>query len=241
MARLLAAKAEMVLGALLVLRHRTVRIVGLFALTMVWSVSLRSHTTMSPHDNSSVALLAVGALATVAGSRLLAPGAALGASRRVAAEWWLVPVGRLMGAVMVLMPAVFIAVLAVAQTGVGSAALCLGATVYVATLVSVTQALAPIVGASVAAGLGFLGVGLGALTPSTVGRILDAWPMVQRPIVLILHFYPAQWRVDRILSGIAWPDLFIMTSWLTVGIIGAAWASHSKRPTNRRQAGSRND
>ncbi|MBI2616239.1 MAG: hypothetical protein HYW52_11315, partial [Gemmatimonadetes bacterium] len=101
MMSLLAAKAEVVFGLQLVTRHRAPRLAALLGLGVA---ALAAASEPSPERVARVVLLVAGTLAAVSASRLLSPGPALAAARMVVAPWWLVPTGRLAGALCVLGP-----------------------------------------------------------------------------------------------------------------------------------------
>ena len=199
-ARLLAAKAEIVLGALLVIRHRTPRLTALLVLAVVASGFLTRGGPGGPAHSRWVVFVVAGSLVAVSASRLLAPGAALAAGYRVAASWWLVPSARLVGALFVTFPLVAGAALVLGQP-VGaefSAGDLISVTgLYAATLAALVLALTPAVGASAAAAIGFMAAWFGMLPPSAVSNAFERWPIVQRALVLAWNSLPLGWRAMR--------------------------------------------
>ncbi len=213
----------MIFGAFAVARHRTVRVAGIlaFAAIAAWMLSGVAH---EPRVTASTLLVAGGSLAAVAGSRLLAPGAALAAARRTGARWWLVPVGRLTGAVLVVSPAVWIGAIALGGTDDWLAVLRLALVgwLYAAAVAAVSLALAPGIGASPAGALGLLGVWFGGLAPSAMAELLAPVPYLQRPVVLLWNALPLGWRAERWWEESGWLDPTVLAVWVVVGVLLAA-------------------
>ncbi len=232
----LAFKSEVVLAALLVLRHRAPRLAGLLVLTMMGLVLLNGTGTDTSEDGSRTVLLVSGVLASVAGSRLLAPGAALTCAYRVAAPWWLVPSGRLVGASTVTLPLVAFGAVILIPHPTASTPFLLGAGFigYYAATMSVTLAITPVVGASSAAVLGFLTAWFGIATPSTMQALLEKWPVFQGPAVLLWNTLPLHWRAASWIRDGCGIDILVLGVWTVAGMVGAAWtvaATHrSHRP-----------
>jgi len=240
-ARLLAAKAEIVLGALLVIRHRTPRLTALLVLAVVASGFLTRGGSGSPANSPWVVFVVAGSLVAVSASRLLAPGAALAAGYRVAASWWLVPSARLVGALFVTFPLVAGAALVLGQpVGAGfSAGELISVTgLYAATLAALVLALTPAVGASAAAAIGFMAAWFGMLPPSAVSNAFERWPIVQRALVLAWNSLPLGWRATRWLERGTHGDGFLLFGWLLVGLATAAWAiTWALRSRNQKPGG----
>jgi len=188
-----------------------------------------------PAGGSSAAtvLLMTGTLAAVAGSRLLAPGAALAASRRVAAVWWLAPSGRLIGALFAILPVVAVSVLAGGRPGPEFPKLATVTTLYAAAAASLVLALAPLIGASAAAAFGFVGAWLGMLPPSGIHVALDNWPVVQKPAVWLWNMLPLGWRANRLFEGDTAVDAVVLLCWVVAGVTAAAWATMWVCPSER--------
>lgn len=234
---LLAAKAEMVVGALLVMRHRTVRLACSLALTMVILSLIQNLERTTRAYQPDTVLLIAGTLAAIAGSRLLAPGAALAASRQVATQWWLVPFGRLAGALLVVLPVVGIAVLSLGRGGAGPFQLSLVAAIYAAAVASGVLALAPATGASAAAAAGFVAVWAGGIPPSGVHAMFVKWPFLQHALVPIWHLLPLQWRAGCLLDTRNWIDVLLLIGWIVIGIAAAGYVTTSVRFIDRRFRG----
>ena len=210
------------MGVLLVVRHRTVRLMGAFALALV-ALMLATGGRDSAAAESTVLLIA-GSMAVVGASRVLAPGAALSGARRAAGRWWLHPVGRLVGVLLVSGGVALVAVAALRTEWLGGVQLAAVAAIYAAALGAVVLGLTPLIGASAAGGLGLLAVWLGAIPPSTVSVMLGDWWFLQRPIVLLWNSLPLSWRVLQWLTGGVRVDVALFVGWLGVGIALAGWA-----------------
>ena len=224
---LLAVKAEIVLGALLVIRHRTPRLAALLVLAVVASSFLAGGGPGGPGHSQWLVFFGAGSLAAVSASRLLAPGAALAAGYRVAASWWLVPTARLVGSLLVTLPFVAGAALLLGQpvgAGLGASELVAVTGLYSATLAALVLALTPALGASAAAAIGFVTAWFGMLPPSAVSNAFERWPIVQRALVLAWNSLPLGWRAMRWLEGGTHSDGVVLFGWLLVGIATAAWA-----------------
>ncbi len=221
---LLAAKAEVVMGVHLVMRHRTPRLAGLLVLVVVLSAVLRDPAG-SVRGPSNL-LFVCGTLAAVAGSRLLAPGAALAAAYRVAAPWPLVPAARLVGALLVVMPVVAVTTMAVGPSlggGEVSGTVVVSAGVYTGAIASVVLAATPVTGSSVAAACGLLMAWLGGLRPSAIHFALESVPFVERPMVYLWNALPLNWRAARWIEDGATGDGFVLVAWLLLGVCAAGW------------------
>ena len=219
----LAAKAEVVFGAQLVMRHRSPRLAVLLCLLVIGMAVARGRAD-TVAGLAETALLVAGTLGAVGGSRLLAPGAALAAARRVAAGWWVVSTGRLIGALLVTLPIVAVAVLAVgAEASPGKVGLV--AMIYAAAVVAAVIAGTPLVGASAAAGLGLVGTWLGGIGPSGVSVMFESWPAVRGPVVLLWNVLPLEWRAARWLGEPNATDCIVLLSWIVLGLILSVWTT----------------
>lgn len=224
---ILAAKAEAVLASQLVLRHRTPRLAGFLVLvvTALWFLRSKGDATLLP--DSRTVLLIAGTLAAVAGSRLVAPGGALTCAYRVAGPWWMVPVGRTIGSLLVTLPLVCVGVLVVGAPVSSLSGLCSLAIVAVAyTAVTTTCVLGctPMLGSSAAATFGLAATWLGGIPPSAVHVALAKWPVVQGPVVLLWNLLPLNWRAARLIVQPGYSDFLVLLIWLLLGVGGAAWA-----------------
>jgi hypothetical protein len=226
-ALLIAAKAEVVLGALLVIRHRTPRLAALLTLVVVVSSLMVGGGSRGLEQSQWVVFVVTGSLVAVSASRLLAPGPAMAAGYRVAASWWLVPSARLIGALFVTLPLVACAALVLGQpSGAGFGAIKVIAVtgVYAAALAALVLALTPAVGASAGAAIGFVAAWFGMLPPSAISHAFERWPIVQRVLVVAWNSLPLGWRATRLLESGTYGDGMLLLGWLLVGVATAAWA-----------------
>lgn len=219
-------KAEVVLAVQLVSRHRAARLAALLVLLLIAAVAASEGASVD--GRMRVVLVATGTFAAVAGSRLLAPGGALTAARMSAADWWLAPVGRLIGAASVVLPLTLIGVVVLlAPRSPLTAHLEMGAvaSVYAASVIAGTAALAPAVGASAAAALGFFAAWFGPMPPSDVYALFSAAPLLQRPLVLGWNILPLPWRAARWIENGNASDALLLIAWIVLGILAAAWSA----------------
>jgi hypothetical protein len=235
-ATVLATKAEAVLASQLVLRHRTPRLAGFLVLVVTALRLLRSKADATLPPDSRTVLLIAGTLAAVAGSRLVAPGGALTCAYRVAGPWWMVPVGRTIGSLLVTLPLVCVGVLVLGAPVSSLSGLCslaIVALVYTAVTTSCVLGCAPILGSSAAATLGLAGTWLGGIPPSAVHVALAKWPVVQGPAVLLWNLLPLNWRAARLVAQPGYSDSLVLLTWLLLGVGGAAWAIGSVHRAQR--------
>ena len=225
----------MILGTLLVVRHRSVRLVSMLAGIVLLLGMLGPGAGVAPTPHWL--FLICGSLIAVAGARLLAPGAALTSARRVAGPWWLAPGGRFLGGLILLAPFLALgAVIAGAPGDDAAGALRLAgiALLYAAALGGLAFALAPLLGATVAGSLGLVGAWLGGIGPSDVHTLLAGWSYVQRPAVLLWNTLPLAWRAERWYGEGATDDLLVLAVWIPAAFALAAWVVGS---TGRRTPG----
>jgi len=234
MVSLLAAKAEVVFGVQLVTRHRAPRLAALLGLGIA---ALAAASEPSPERVARVVLLIAGTLAAVSASRLLSPGPALAAARIVVAPWWLVPTGRLAGALCVVAPVTAGMGLALA-TASSQGAPVLGpvavALAYSACVAACTMAVAPWWGASAAASVGFLGVWFGVAPPSAMAALFAGWLPFQRVVIWLWNVLPLPWRATRWFASGGWGDPLLLAAWTLIGL-GVA-AMHLAGPGRPRRA-----
>ncbi len=191
-----------------------------------------------PGDTTGRAVVLIGAtLAVVGASRLLASGPALAAARMVTARWWLVPVGRLAGALCAVVPfSLGVATVMVGMHGgAGLWRITAITGVYATTLIACTMAIAPSIGASAAATLSFFAVWLGGVSPSAVLGLLAPWPVVQRAAVWLWNVLPLPWRALRWLAGGPLADPLLLIAWAAIGVGLAAWQLST--PSGERSSG----
>jgi hypothetical protein len=219
----LTLQAEVVIGGLLVARHRAFH----FAVALAFSLFLLAGASDAGAAAIHTMIVAAGSLGAVAGMRLLAPGAPLVSVRRVAATWWVPPAGRLAGAALFLAPVIAAGALGLIWPDEGwgmavrAAILCW---VFAATWAACTLALAPLLGAGSAGAIGLIAVWLGGISPSAVHQLLDGAVYLQRPAVLAWNVLPLGWRAARALSGSA-GDWVLLVAWLAGGLVIGAWAA----------------
>src|SRR5574341_1299701 len=217
----LALKAEVLLGLHLVTRHRALRLAAVLGLALVAGAAV----SRSGHTSPRSVLLVGSTVAVVGASRLLARGPALAAARMVAARWWVVPVGRLVGALCAVVPSVLgVAALMVGphgETGLWRIAWVTGG--YAVALIACTMALAPNLGASPAATLACFAVWLGGVPPSAVSGVLGPWPLVQRCAIWLWNLLPLPWRALRWLAGGPATAPLLLMAWAAIGITLAGW------------------
>jgi hypothetical protein len=218
---LLALKAEALLGLQLVTRHRAPRLTAILGLALVAGAAVLPSGQTS---NGSV-LLVGSTLAVIGASRLLAGGPALAAARMVAARWWVVPVGRLAGALCAVVPfALGVAALMVGpHGGTGLGRIAWATCGYAAALIACTMAMASFFGASAAATFAFLAVWLGVAPPSAVSEALESWPVLQRAAVWMWNALPLPWRALRWLAGGPPADPLLVIAWTLIGVTLAGW------------------
>jgi len=223
----LAGKAELVFGMLLIVRHRTVRLTAALAVMGIALGIVGNAAERSGLAHQTV-LLVGGSLGAVAGSRLLAPGAALAAAWRSGSPWWLPAAGRLMGAALLAAPAVGLTSAALVGPAMGwEAALQLGFVgwVYATAMTAVTLAASPFLGASASGALGLLAVWFGGIPPSAMYELFGGWTYLQRPIVLMWNVLPLGWRANRWLHQAAMEDALLLGGWIALGIVLGTWGA----------------
>jgi hypothetical protein len=217
-----ALTAEVVLGARLVVRHRSFRFAVALALALLAAAATSDSVTVERHAVFVVA----GTLGAASGIRLTAPGAALSAIRRAAADWWVPPVGRLLGALAVTAPIVFLGGVTLVSRGSdwrAPAGAVLVALLFLAVWIVVSSAAAPLAGEAGAGAIALLLVWFGGLAPSAVHQLLNGSVYLQRPAVLLWNTLPLGWRVDQAVDG-SLVDLLVLCSWLVTGVLVGAWA-----------------
>jgi hypothetical protein len=223
----LAAKAELVFGMLLPARHRSVRLAATLAVAIV-ALGVSGGAARNPDASVYLTLIVAGSLAAVAGSRLMAPGAALSAARHAACRWWLPPAGRLVGTAALLVPTV--AVCAVGLLGphadwTAVTSLSVIAWVYATATAALVQAATPFLGASAAGTAVLLLVWTGGVPPSAWQELLQGLPHLQRPLVIGWNVLPTAWRAHRWWTGGYGSDVAVLTSWVVMGTLVSAWGA----------------
>jgi hypothetical protein len=219
-------KADVVLGAQLVSRHRSPRLAAILALVLLGAAG--TQTSVAGLARAPLALSAAGMLAAVAGSRLFAPGGALAAHRAVAATWWITPVGRLAGGLL-LVHALSLAgagLVVLPGAAVSSAVRVSFALILYGTAVAAaTAALTPTLGSSPAAVLGLVSAWLGVIPPSGLAGLLSSWPVLARPLVWLWNVLPLPWRAARWISRGDPADPALLAAWVAVGVAALAWSA----------------
>lgn len=231
MSLLLGAKAEVVFGVLLVVRHRPLRLACVLAFLMVALPPTQNLGRTPRSYQASTVFFIAGTLAAVAGSRLLAPGAALAASRQVASRCWVTSYGRLAGALLVVLPVVTVAVFSLNIPEYGHVRLSSVASVYAAAVASGVMLMAPAIGASAAAMVGFVAVWVGSISPQSIHESLNSWPLLQGAISVLWKSLPFEWRAVRLLETCSWMDALFLVGWTAVGVALAGWLTVPVRPS----------
>jgi hypothetical protein len=234
---LLGAKAETVFGALLVVRNRAVRLACGLALTTGVLLSLQEADRFPGAHQPRIVFLIAGTLTAVAGSRLFAPGGALAASRQVATTWWLVPLGRLTGALLAVLPVVVVPVIAMELTETDPLLLGFSVVMFGAAVASFSFSLAPIVGSSAAMAAAVASVWIGALPTAAAHQWIDKWPVAKKAMVLLWNTLPLPWRADRLFTESSSVDVLVLGGWIVVGFVVASWASTAAWTRRRRYGG----
>jgi hypothetical protein len=233
-------KAEVILGLLIVIRHRAVRLTGLLVLALVVFAVIGIDAVENAKVYRTI-LVVGGSLVAVATSRLFAPGPVLAAARLVAQPWWLVPIGRLTGALLVVVSALAITVFTLAvpsQHPVDLLRIGVISVLYVGALGAGTAALTPMIGASASAVCGFIAAWLGGMPPSVVATALAEWSVAQRLAVWLWNGLPLVWRAERWLDTGGVVDVAHLLGWIALGIAVTGWAiAASTRWTSHLEAG----
>lgn len=236
---LLAAKAEIVLGALLVMRHRVVRVVAVLALVtvLVSSVQYRDPIPLTDHLSGTTFIIA-GALAAVAGSRALAPGPALAASRHVAAQWWLIPYGRLAGTLLLLLPAVNVAAFCLRAGTAGSSATLMAVTVYSTSIAALVLSIAPAIGGSAASLAGLFTVLLGSISNLGIEPAVVDRSFLSAVFHASTKIFPTPVMAANLVGAQGVVELLVLVGWVGGGVLAAGWAI---RPDGRKMRHSPED
>lgn len=165
----LVFKAEMVLGFQLVSRHRAPRFAGVLSVLFLVAV-----VAGRPFDvgmvSSWMALPIAGTFSAVAGSRLLAHGAALWAARSVCEVPAIAVAGRFAGGMVMVAPvAAVIAMVVSGPSHSSEPAVQIGfAVLFAAVTAGVAMAVTPALGASVASMVGITTAWVGVLSSDAV-------------------------------------------------------------------------
>jgi len=223
---LLAVRAEVLMGVLLVARHRTTRLAGLLAIAIVASSLIASSVGETGGSGVWVSLVVAGSLAAVAASRLLAPGASLAAGYRAASYWWLVPSARLIGGIAATLPVLLAVMLIVAASSLTPARVAWLSVVtvgYAASGAALVMAVTPVMGASGAAAAGFIFAWFGTVPPSGVSALVERWPLVQGPLVFLWNTLPLGWRAIRWFEHANPWDPALIAAWLPIAVCASAW------------------
>lgn len=221
----LALKADVVLGAQLVSRHRAPRLAALLVLSLL--VAAAGHRPAPGAVRVPMACVVVGILAAVGASRLFAPGGAVAAARAGAGKWWIAPVGRLLGGLAVVLPLGLAGAALLALPGAGTDAMPRLSgilSLYGAATAAVTAAAAPLIGSSAAAAIGLTTAWVGALPPSGLATMLAGWPVIARPLVSLWNVLPLPWRAIRWFERGGPGDLMLLAAWVVVAVLATAWS-----------------
>ncbi len=224
MSLLLAGKAEVVLAALLVSRHRSPRLAAFLTLAVAGAWAWHGASSGGAEIRLGASLLAAGMLASVNASRPLAPGGTLAAAWSTGAPWWLVPAGRLIGCLLVTVPVAAVAAVAMNAPGSASVRVVLIVLLYLSAVASLVLAVTPLAGATAAAGASLVSVWVGVLPPEVIGRALSGWPLVARVSTWLWHALPLAWRASRWVEHGGVVDLLVLMGWTLAGLLVAATA-----------------
>ncbi len=236
---LIAAKAEVLLGTLLTARNRAVRLVCILAMTLGGVLSVQDVERIPAAHRPLTVFLIAGTLAAVAGARLFAPGGALAALRQVGAAWWLAPVGRLTGALLVVMPVVAVAVVAIKVVGADPLLLGASVTIYAAAVASFSFSLAIFVGSSTAVTATLVLVWVGAVPAAAPNTWFEQWTVVRAAWSVFWNTVPLPWRAGQLLRVGSPVDALVLAGWVVAGILLVGWASTAARPLFRANGGGR--
>jgi hypothetical protein len=216
-------KAEVILGLLIVIRHRAVRLTGLLVLALVVFAVIGIDAVENAKVYRTI-LVVGGSLVAVATSRLFAPGPVL-----------------LTGALLVVVSALAITVFTLAvpsQHPVDLLRIGVISVLYVGALGAGTAALTPMIGASASAVCGFIAAWLGGMPPSVVATALAEWSVAQRLAVWLWNGLPLVWRAERWLDTGGVVDVAHLLGWIALGIAVTGWAiAASTRWTSHLEAG----
>jgi hypothetical protein len=94
---------------------------------------------------------------------------------------------------------------------------------YVASGAALVMAVTPVMGASGAAAAGFIFAWFGTVPPSGVSAMVERWPLVQGPMVLIWNTLPLGWRAIRWFEHANSADPALIAVWFPVAVCAAAW------------------
>jgi hypothetical protein len=225
---LLRLKAEVVLAVQLVSRHRAVRLAATLLILMTVAIASSGPAGGTMGGVQGAILLMAGMVAAVAASRLLAPGGALTALRMAAAPWWMAPVGRMIGAGVVVYPLVLVPVVVLVAPHSTAPILSMvvaTVSVYTACMIACVGALTPATGASLAAALGFSAAWVGLTPPSGIQALTASVPGLQGPLVLLWNLLPLPWRANRWFVQGTVEDAAVLLFWTAFGLMGAAWSA----------------
>jgi hypothetical protein len=210
-------KAEAVLALHLALRHRAVRLTGLL---LVVALGL----ARDQGGGLSGLVLLGGVLAATAAARPLAPGPAFHTARRAAANAVVTVLGRLAGVTLLLLVATLLATLMGGARNPASIGHVVMAMTAILAIAAPVLALAPLIGASGAAGMGILATLFGQLSPTALSVMLERWPLVRDGAVLLWNVTPLGWRADRWEAQGGWADASLFVLWIGLGVAAATWA-----------------
>ncbi len=216
-------KAEVVLAVQLATRHRTVRLVsvlGVIVLVAGWLDRAEAAGTVA----SSV-FLVPGAVAVVAASRVLAPGAAVASAERAANAWWVAPLGRLVGVALITAAAAAATVVTLVDAQAAPMWLLLVVCGQCVALAGIVMIVSPVWGASAGGASGLLFTLLGPLPPSSVAALLPDGSAMERVGVFLWNSLPLAWRGMRAIEAGLARDTMLLAVWIGVAILGAGWAA----------------
>lgn len=219
MSVILAFKAEVVLGFLLVSRHRAPRAIAVLGIVLALAVGAAPR----PAPESHVAWLSIaGVVAAVLCSRLLARGATLESVRQAVVDPKLAVTGRFLGGMLLVVPLVVGVGLVIGKGGgPGDFA---EAVRYAVAIGAVTACVTAVAGAS--------GAAIGGLTVVLVGAALASgrYPGVDPRIELLWNALPismtSTWG-DSVVPFVVW---LVLCLWLGAAVTARAIRGGGVRP-----------
>lgn len=220
-------KAEVRFAVLSVVRDRSARLVALLAAATVGLMAWQEGGFDPAADRHQTGWAILSVVSVVWFSRILAPGGALEAARIVGTRWWVVPTGRGLGVVVLLVPVAFAAVATLASNGAdapGVVQFVIGGLTLAVTLGFLSMALTPFIGSSAAASVGFVLALMGGIPPVSFDMVFSGgW--FQWVSTWVWTALPLQWRAELWLSGQG--SFFAVSAvWLVLSLGAGAAAIH---------------
>ncbi len=218
---ILVLKAEMALGYQLVSRHRAPRFAA--ALAAAFLVASVAAGSLGTAGYGGLLPQVAATVAAVAGSRVLAHGAALGAARHAPCALWLVVAGRFAGVMVIVVPAVVVlgAVLLAGLPSPDVVSRIVLAVLTASTAVGVAMAVTSILGASAGSAAGLMAAWASQL-PLLVGADAAGSSVAGLAVLLAMAFPDS---TDR--SALV--TLVLGTGWMVGTLTFATWSISRRR------------